>query len=356
MFRRTLTVCSVLALTVLQAQGARADQASEAAAADLLQKRMQTQRPEDWNLLKAVEGKDIVVVQGSMDHIEQVLTAANIRHKLVTPEDVGGLDLNADQVLMVNCPGNMPDAGIKRIQKFVRAGGLLYTTDWALLNVVQKAFPRTIAHNGSSTGDHVTGVHVHKSDDNLMSNMLLAKGSSPQWWLEGGSYPIKILDAQRVTVLASSAEMGRRYGAAPVVVRFRVEDGEVVHVVSHFYRQMKTTTNKLDAKQAISAVDGLSEEQKKEFKANAPAASMGDVESSYAFQQMTSNLVVEKKKKNKELDRSYGWTPKAGASVGGRTLKNGDRVKVLERRGDKVKVRDDRGNEDEIPAAELEAR
>ena len=186
---------------------------------------------------------------------------------------------------MVNCPGNMPAAGVRRIEKFVRAGGLLYTTDWALLNVIQKAFPNTIAHNGVSTADHVTAVHVHKKDDNLMSNMLLREKQEPQWWLEGGSYPIKILDPKRVQVLASSPEMKRRYSAAPVVVRFRWDDGEVIHVVSHFYRQISTRGPAVAAKDAIDGVQGLTDAQKKKFKKNAGAgAKMGDVESSYAFQ------------------------------------------------------------------------
>ncbi len=47
----------------------------------------------------------------------------------------------------------MPSAGVQRLERHVRAGGLLYTTDWALQNVVQKAFPRTIRATGGSTGD-----------------------------------------------------------------------------------------------------------------------------------------------------------------------------------------------------------
>src|SRR5687768_8261282 len=211
---------SLLAITF--ASTAYAGEADEKAAAKILDERMKTQRPEDYLILKGVEGKDIIVVAGSMDHIEQVLSAARIRHTLVQPEQVGNLDLNADQILMVNCPGNIPQAGLQRIEKFVRAGGLLYTTDWALLNVVQKIFPGTIKHNGVSTGDHVTAVHVHEKHDDLMSNMLLKAGSEPQWWLEGGSYPIKILDAKKVQVLASSNQMKKQYGAAPVVVRFKI--------------------------------------------------------------------------------------------------------------------------------------
>lgn len=350
---------SVLALTLTSAAAlpAWAGEASESAAAQVLEQTMANQSPQDLALLKAVQGKDIVVVRGSMDHIEQVLSAARIRHTVIDPSQVAGADLNADQVLMVNCPGTMPQAGLRRIEKFVRAGGLLYTTDWALLNVVQKAFPKTIAHNGGSTGDHVTAVRVHKHHDDLMSNMLLREGAEPQWWLEGGSYPIKILDKKRVEVLASSPQMGKAYGASPVVVRFRWDDGEVIHVVSHFYRQVETRGPRVAAKDAIDGVKSLNSAQKAAIKSSkAGEVNMGDLESSYAFQRMTTNLVVTKKKKNADLDKQYTATPAASVTLEGREVQKGGRLKVLERRGTKVRVRDDRGNEGEVAADALEAR
>ncbi len=348
---------ALILVTSLFSTPALAGEASERAAAELLDAKLANERPEDRAILKAVQGKDVVVVAGSMDHIEQVLAAARIRHTLIQPNQVARADLNADQVLMVNCPGNIPAAGVRRIERFVRAGGLLYTTDWALLNVIQKAFPGTIAHNGRSTADHVTAVHVHKKDDNLMSNMLLRAGQEPQWWLEGGSYPIKILNAKRVTVLASSRQMGRRYGAAPVVVRFRWDDGEVIHVVSHFYRQIATRGPAVAAKEAIDDVQGLTPAQKAKFKANASSgAKMGDVASSYAFQRMTANLVVGKKRRNKELDKAYRWTPTKRIKVAGRTVDKGDRVKIVSRKGKKIKIRDDRGNETWVQQDDLVAR
>lgn len=353
-----IALVSLLLIPFFGSSGpARADEASERAAALLLEKRMETERPGDLALLRAAQGKNVVVVRGSMDHIEQVLAAARIRHTVIEPEQVADYDLNADQILMVNCPGVMPERSVRRVEKFVRAGGLLYTTDWALLNVVQKAFPRTIVHNGGSTGDHVTKVEVLADHDDLMSNMLLTKGTKPEWWLEGGSYPIKILDPKRVEVLASSREMGRTYGAAPVVVRFRWDDGEVIHVVSHFYRQMATRGPAVAAKNSLEKIEGLTETQKKEFAATPSAdVKMGDVESSYAFQQMTSNLVVGKSKRNAELDRAYGWTPKDSVAIDGRKVSKGDRLRVLSKSGDRVRVRDDRGNEAEIDAAAIQAR
>jgi len=51
---------------------------------------------------------------------------------VLQPSQVADFQLKSSMAVMVNCPGVMPDAGVKRIERFVRAGGLLYTTDWAL--------------------------------------------------------------------------------------------------------------------------------------------------------------------------------------------------------------------------------
>ncbi len=347
----------VLALALTLSAPAWAGEAAEAAAAELLEMRMKTERPEDLQLLKSVKGKEIIVVKGSMDHIESVLQAAHIRHTVIQPNQVQHTDLHANQIVMVNCPGTMPAAGVQRIAKFVRAGGLLYTTDWALLNVVQKAFPHTIAHNGRGTGDHVTAVQVKQKDDNIMAGVLLTKNTQPQWWLEGGSYPIKILDKKRVKVLASSRQMQQQYGADPVMVRFRWEDGEVIHVVSHFYRQIGTQGANVAADKMVDGIDGLTAEQKKSFKASGKGgAKMSDVESSYGFQRATSNIIVGKKKRNQALDKEYNFEFSDETVVEGERVPKGRRAKVIEKKDGKWKVRDDRGNEDWVAPAELAPR
>ena len=360
MRRQTSAITALLAclsLSLPATAGGGANPAVEAAAARLLEQRMENTRPEDLKLLKSVQGKEIIVVRGSMDHIEDVLRAAGIRHTVVSPEQVAGLDLNARQIVMVNCPGNMPQGSVTRLERFVRAGGLLYTTDWALLNLVQKAFPGTIKYSGRPTGDHMTPVVVKKRHGNLMSDLLLREGTKPQWWLEGSSYPIEIVDKRRVEVLAESEQMRQLYGSAPVVARFRWEDGEVIHVVSHFYRQVSTQGPQVASGNAIDDVGGLSDADKAAYKASAGAGvSMSEVESSYAFQQMTSNIVVGKQRRNAELDKAYGWTAKDEVTVEGRRVKRGDRLKVLEKKGTKTRVRDDRGNEAWIDEAELTAR
>jgi hypothetical protein len=354
------------ALVLATPSVALADARSESAAADLLHRRLKNEKPEDLELLRGVQGKDVVVVAGTMDHIEDVLRAARIKHTVIRPGQVAQYQLRSNMIVMVNCPGVMPEAGVRRLERFVRAGGLLYTTDWALANVVERGFPGTIRHNGKSTGDEVVPVQIGKHDDNLMSRMLLRRNAQPQWWLEGGSYPIKVADQTRVEVLASSATMGKRYSAAPVVVRVRWEDGEIIHVVSHFYRQMGTKGPAVAAKAAAQSFDGLTEKDKKEFAKQAGAeASVGDVESSYAFQSMTTNIVTGKQRRNVELDKMYDTTVKApeplraapaAAAPATATSAAGGRMRVLEERGDQARVRDEMGNEGWVGKAKLHKR
>ena len=111
------------------------------------------------------------------------------------------------------------------------------------------------------------------------------------------------------------------------------------------------------AKDAIDGVKSLNTAQKAAIKSSkAGEVNMGDLESSYAFQRMTTNLVVTKKKKNADLDKQYTATPAASVTLEGREVQKGGRLKVLERKGTKVRVRDDRGNEGEVAADALEAR
>jgi hypothetical protein len=110
-------------------------------------------------------------------------------------------------------------------------------------------------------------------------------------------------------------------------------------------------------KDEIDNVSGLTPTQAQEMKkSDSSAVNFGDVSSSYAFQQMTTNLVVGKQKDNEELDKKYTMTPKAPVVVGDRTVEKGGRLKVLRKEGKKVIVRDDRGNEAAVAEESLELR
>jgi len=313
-----------------------------------------------------------------------VLRAVEVKHVVIPPSLLDRLDLLPTQTLMVNCPGQLSPAAIKKVHDFVARGGYLVTTDWAI-NVTAKAFPGTIEHNGQRTPNDVVSVTTHDASEPLLSHMKALK-DQPRWWLENASFPIRILDRQKVRVLMSSDEMKKKYGEGAVVVAFRFGDGKVLHMTSHFYLQQARllVASEKRAGSAFAKDVGLSDADVAAMKkkgVNPDDVRAGEVTSAYSMQQMSTNLLVEKQRGNDRLMKErYNSTitlddvplagspalatttppaapppPKAGSKPSEpparpTTVKRDYRVQVLEQRGDKVRVRDLFGNEGWVPA------
>ena len=206
------------------------------AAAHITREQLRRDDPERARILEQVETSDVVVVAGIYDHVESVLGALDVPHLVVQPHELDRLALRPEQLLIVNCPGQISPAAVRRVRAFVEAGGSLFTTDWALKHVIEPAFPGVLAFSRRPTPDDVVRIEV-KDHENIYLQGVLDGQDDPQWWLEGSSYPITIVDAERVRVLITSRELEEKYGEAPVAVWFRWGEGDVFHMISHYYLQ-----------------------------------------------------------------------------------------------------------------------
>ncbi|CEF49292.1 unnamed protein product [uncultured bacterium] len=201
-------------------------------------------------------GGEILVTIGQFDKVQQVLDYLQLPYQTIPCDMVEKLPLRADQVLIVNCPGQFDTAGLEKVRLFVAGGGTLVTTDWALQTTVQQAFSGTVEYNGRSTADDVVPVSwVHP--DSPYTRGVETPGQTISWWLEGASYPIRILN-DRVTVLVRSDEMGKRYGEDPLVVTFGYGEGRVFHLTSHYYLQRSQGDK---TAKAVDKATGMSEAQ-----------------------------------------------------------------------------------------------
>jgi len=207
----------------------------------IVRDRIMNENPEDIAVLDSMNKSDIIVVRGTYDHIHLVLEAVGIPFMTVNPADLMRMELLPEQTIYVNCPSSFPADSAKKLEKFVKSGGQLITTDWALKNVIEVAFPNTIKFNGRSTGDEVVSIEIVAKDDEVLKGFIdQEKDAAPVWWLECSSYPIQILD-KKVKVLVRSDELKRKYGADPVIVSFEHGEGIVYHMLSHFYLQRSET-------------------------------------------------------------------------------------------------------------------
>ncbi len=217
--------------------------------------KLREEEPELAAALDEVEESNVIVVQGGYDNCELVLRLADIPHVVIPEHSAETVSYRPDQTVFINCPGNISDKAIRKLVTFVREGGLLITTDWALQNVLEKGFPDKVKYNQKPTGDEVVRITVKDPDNPIVKGFLEADGE-PLWWLEGSSYPIEILDKKNVKVLVYSNELKTKYGESPVIIEFEHGEGKVIHMISHFYLQRTETRDKKDTMAASTAVEG----------------------------------------------------------------------------------------------------
>jgi hypothetical protein len=254
---------------------------------------------QDRELLRGLASHDVVVVRGQYDRVEDVLRLASIPHRVLEPEAVGQARFDPRQLVIVDCPGHVGEAGAENLRRFVEAGGSLFTTDWALKHVLEPAFPGLVQFNGRTTGDEVVRIDIKNAENSFLAGVL-HPGADPVWWLEGSSYPIRVLDPGRVDVLLTSRELGERYGETSVAVSFRWGAGEVLHMISHYYLQraeLRTARHK-GAWSGYVAEIGLAD-----VAASAPAAfdglTVGEVEAAHTSLRLVANVILEKQRRNR---------------------------------------------------------
>ncbi|HEC38649.1 hypothetical protein LCGC14_0940490 [marine sediment metagenome] len=277
----------------------------------ILKKRMEKERPVDLKILEKVKDSSIIIVIGSYDRVETVLDMIKVPYVLIETNEVDQIDLKPDQILIVNCPGNISNEGLIKIKQFVKQGGFLFTTDWALLNILEKIFPEFVKYNQKPTGDDCVAVQVVDKSNKFLEGLFKAD-EEPIWWLESSSYPIEINDKKKVKVLVTSKEMEEKYGEAPIIITFNYGDGgTILHMTSHYYLQraeLRTDRQKMSAKDYVKSEMAFSDSEAEEMENDLEGLSLGEAESAYSTTQFISNVIVEqqkkvmkrKKKKNKD--------------------------------------------------------
>ena len=350
------------------ARGTRRMQQANRMAAEILEHRMRRKRPDDLKLIRQAAAAEVIVVRGAYDHVEQVLQAVKVKHVVIPGRLLARVPLMSLQTVMINCPGGLGQKVHANLRRFVKTGGFLVTTDWALSDLEQ-ILPGYVSRGGRNTANDVVQVEIHQGDNPLL-NHVLASQQRPRWWLETGSYPIRVLNRARVEVLISSAEMRKKYGHAPVAVAFRHDDGRVLHMTSHFYLQQARLVGAKEKARGttFARAAGLGDAALKQLKQKGlDRVESGAINSAYSMQQVTTNMLVAKAKQNKQLLQRYplravrAFQLQSGPASGASKLAEGrvERdylLRQLSRQGKRVQVRDLFGHEGWTDAANLAAR
>ena len=242
---------------------------------------------------------EVIVSIGVHDNIEQVFNGIGLKHNLINPQQFEKIDLDPDKIIFINCPGSVTSKGLRNLVTFVEKGGFLFTTDWALRHVIEPGFPGYIKYNNRPTNDEVVRVDILAEEDPFLQS-LIGPNDDPQWWLEGSSYPIEILNHKEVDILIKSKEIEKKYGESAVFVTFDYGKGKIYHMISHFYLQRAETRTARHAKSGAEyANEKLNMDQYREEKyknMGIDDANLSDVEAAYSSSSIMNKILWDKRK------------------------------------------------------------
>ena len=242
---------------------------------------------------------EVIVSIGVHDYIEQVFNGIGLKHNLINPQQFEKIDLDPDKIIFINCPGNVSSKGLRNLVTFVEKGGFLFTTDWALRHVIEPGFPGYIRYNNRPTNDEVVRVDILAEEDPFLQS-LIGPNDDPQWWLEGSSYPIEILNHKEVDILIKSKEIEKKYGESAVFVTFDYGKGKIYHMISHFYLQRAETRTARHAKSGAEYANeklNMDEYRAEKYKnMGIDDANLSDVEAAYSSSSMMNKILWDKRK------------------------------------------------------------
>lgn len=244
-------------------------------------------RMTDYEELTKLDAKDIVVVEGTFDRVEDVLGHMKIPHTKIQPKDLARHDLSKTMALLINCgvcdlPDQpmdqfeltLPKAVLEKIRAFVARGGYLFASDWGLTEVLEKAFPGTVKKSadimeavvdiypkkGSTGHPFLREVFVKTTTsggEDGKSATSTQERIDFKWVIDGGTFtidydPAKVVclieapdlaDAKNKAVAVTftwgdDREAGKAVATGGVFENLSaIKSGKVLHVLSHFGNQ-----------------------------------------------------------------------------------------------------------------------
>ncbi|MBX9687909.1 MAG: hypothetical protein K2X27_14480 [Candidatus Obscuribacterales bacterium] len=192
-------------------------------------------------VLSAASAQDLVLAKGRWDDSSKPLRAYGLSFQSIKTKQLEDYSLSNCKVLILDCAGEIPRAAVQKVRDFVGNGGYLISTDWALQNVIERAFPGFVQWSGDKTDGVITDAFVIEADPSLLKGF---SGRRFTWKLDRQSQCVRILNPSRVHIIARSSRLAHQdsqYRVLPdqiqagaLALEFEFGRGKVLHLVGHF--------------------------------------------------------------------------------------------------------------------------
>ncbi|HBC74979.1 MAG: hypothetical protein A2008_03560 [Candidatus Wallbacteria bacterium GWC2_49_35] len=264
----------------------------------LLKLKIEKDSPGDLLVLNSVVKDDVVIITGNYDRVEVVLDLAKIPYTLITPMQFARFELKPRQLLMINCPGKLMPDTFPKIEKFVAEGGHLFTTDWALINTLERAIPGFLKSSQLRTADSVVSIEKAYTGESELLKHVFLPGGTPSWWVFS-SHPYKVQN-DAVRLLVSSKQMKTQFNLESVATEFAYKKGRVIHTATHFYQQRSIIVTREQARSGDEYVRNDMQidisRLEADFAARLKNIKAGQLEDTYSVIRFIANVIIARKK------------------------------------------------------------
>ena len=179
------------------------------------------------------KGLDVVVFKSRGDHIEQLLDRLKIGYRATEASQITTGGVHPEAIFVSNCTGELGPADLEPLTWFVRTGGSLFGSCWALSETIARIHPGVLgkAPTPVEVMDNVRALPC-RADSPLLTGVF-PEAVVPIYHLEG-AHLIQVLDPERCEVLIDSPEAAERHGTGNLAAWFFSGHGVLFDSANHF--------------------------------------------------------------------------------------------------------------------------
>src|SRR5262245_6209093 len=182
------------------------------------------------------EHLDVVVLQSRGDHIEDMLDHLGIEHRIVRAAGVSKAGLHPFCLFVSNCTGEIVESDVERLQWFVRVGGYLFGSCWALHYTIEPIWPGFVRklETKAEVLDDVVARPCPVASPYFEG--VFASFTQPIYVLYG-SHLIEVLRPEAVEVLIDAPQAAAHWGGGNLAAWFPAGHGVILDSANHFNLQ-----------------------------------------------------------------------------------------------------------------------
>jgi HEAT repeat protein len=190
------------------------------------------------------EDLDVIVLQSRGDTIEKLLEHLTISHRLTRSGQVPDAGLHPFAVFVANCTGEITPKDVEQLAWFVRVGGYLFGSCWALSETIELVYPGVVR---KLPIPHQVLANVIAEPCRTESPYLAGvfPGMVQPIYVLYGAHLIDVMDPERVEVLIDSPQCAEEFTEGNLACWFDAGHGVILDSANHFDLQGLARAEKL---------------------------------------------------------------------------------------------------------------